>query len=451
VVVFPETTALMLRATLSARWAWERSLWHSVVSAGDGHYTGTLLADGESCWGLRELWLDRAPAAKFAKKNKRRLTMMSKLVAAQQCFEALLDKTAAYGFAHKIGLTTFGGTRIFCEQPWSSALDCFRAKLGKVGCAGDTPLYDCLATVADELSASKMPGKRRLILLTDGQDTNSGKHSSNSAVKLLRAYGVVMDVIAIGDAEGEELKRMSYATGGVCFRPSTAQELIDVGELETLVRLSERAYTVPARPSLHADGLWYAHPNVAGQRPKRRDDEQFAKLTLSSALNDKHARSPNVRLLAEFQGVLAARHPNYQAWVCEDDLRKWRVIMCGPAPPSPYAKGVFILNVLFPVGYPAEAPELRFATPVLHVNVNQYGKVCHDILRRSWDSAYTMVHVLNSIYGLLLVPEVNAPINSVLALRYHQDQAAYESDIAGHCKQHCKSFKKTLAEMNGSK
>ena len=40
-----------------------------------------------------------------------------------------------------------------------------------------------------------------------------------------------------------------------------------------------------------------------------------------------------------------------------------------------------------------------------------------------------MRHILNSVYGLLLVPEVNTPVDSSLALLYHDNKEEYTRRI----------------------
>ncbi len=104
----------------------------------------------------------------------------------------------------------------------------------------------------------------------------------------------------------------------------------------------------------------------------------------------------------------------------------------GLAEPSPYDDGVFVLNMMFPSDFPSSPPEVRFHTPIMHVNVNSHGKICHDMLSRAWDRSYSVSHVLNSVYALLLVPEVSSPVNSTLAALYHTNIANYKETIRSH-------------------
>ena len=41
----------------------------------------------------------------------------------------------------------------------------------------------------------------------------------------------------------------------------------------------------------------------------------------------------------------------------------------------------FKLAFKFPTSYPYEAPQVTFATPCFHPNVDQYGNICLDILK----------------------------------------------------------------------
>ena len=70
--------------------------------------------------------------------------------------------------------------------------------------------------------------------------------------------------------------------------------------------------------------------------------------------------------------------------------------------------------------YPACAPKARFITPMLHPNITKQGRICHSILDRSlsqryvlilgnWTTDTSCVDVINSIWALLLVPDLEDP------------------------------------------
>ena len=60
---------------------------------------------------------------------------------------------------------------------------------------------------------------------------------------------------------------------------------------------------------------------------------------------------------------------------------------------TPYRNGAWILAVSFPVEYPLMPPEIRFVTPILHCNVNSYGKICHSIFDRNYVGSQA-IHLL---------------------------------------------------------
>jgi ubiquitin-conjugating enzyme E2 D/E len=98
---------------------------------------------------------------------------------------------------------------------------------------------------------------------------------------------------------------------------------------------------------------------------------------------------------------------------------------------SPYAGGVFFLDIHFPHDYPFKPPKVRginflqqhaarwqqrqtltsftalqvtFRTRIYHCNINSSGSICLDILKDQWSPALTVSKVLLSICSLLTDP-----------------------------------------------
>lgn len=82
----------------------------------------------------------------------------------------------------------------------------------------------------------------------------------------------------------------------------------------------------------------------------------------------------------------------------------------------------------FPNTYPAKPPDVRFVNRIHHCNINSQGKVCHSILDRNWNPARSARDVINCIYGLLLTPEPDDPLDSTIAEEYYADKAAFEQN-----------------------
>lgn len=72
----------------------------------------------------------------------------------------------------------------------------------------------------------------------------------------------------------------------------------------------------------------------------------------------------------------------------------------GPAG-SPYAGGVFFLDIHFPQDYPFKPPKVVYRTRIYHCNINSQGQICLDILKDNWSPALTISKVLLSICSLL--------------------------------------------------
>ena len=109
-----------------------------------------------------------------------------------------------------------------------------------------------------------------------------------------------------------------------------------------------------------------------------------------------------------------------------DDLFKWEGVILGPSD-SPYAGGVFKLEILFPVDYPFKPPKIQFTTKIYHPNINPGGLICLDILKQQWSPALTISKVLLSITSLLTDPNPDDPFVPDIAHLYKTNKAQYEA------------------------
>ena len=100
---------------------------------------------------------------------------------------------------------------------------------------------------------------------------------------------------------------------------------------------------------------------------------------------------------------------NCSAGPVGDDMFHWQATIMGPDE-SPYAGGVFFLDIHFPADYPFKPPKVHFTTRIYHCNINSNGGICLDILKDQWSPALTISKVLLSICSLLTDPNPDDPL-----------------------------------------
>ncbi|KAF2555055.1 probable ubiquitin-conjugating enzyme E2 31 [Brassica rapa] len=92
-----------------------------------------------------------------------------------------------------------------------------------------------------------------------------------------------------------------------------------------------------------------------------------------------------------------------------NNLFKWNAMIQGPEG-TPYAGGMFSIDIKFPKNYPFTAPKFTFKTRIYHPNINSEGSICLDILKDKWSPPLTVEKVLLSITSLLADPNPDDPL-----------------------------------------
>jgi len=141
------------------------------------------------------------------------------------------------------------------------------------------------------------------------------------------------------------------------------------------------------------------------------------------------------RIQKELIQLLKDPHPAIDVYVNDNDMTFWKVIIEGPSS-TPYEGGCWLAYLKFPENYPNTAPEIRFVTPILHCNINNYGRVCHSIFDRNYVPSTSVSVLLQCVYGLLLNPDVSDPLDSNLAMMFYDASGQYEGNIMKHVLEH---------------
>eukprot|EP00026_Physarum_polycephalum_P020494 Phypoly_transcript_23106.p1 GENE.Phypoly_transcript_23106~~Phypoly_transcript_23106.p1 ORF type:complete len:155 (+),score=18.40 Phypoly_transcript_23106:66-530(+) len=109
----------------------------------------------------------------------------------------------------------------------------------------------------------------------------------------------------------------------------------------------------------------------------------------------------------------------------ENNIMEWNATVMGPQG-SPYAGGVFYLDIVFSPEYPFKPPKVMFKTKIYHCNVNASGNICLDILKDNWSPALTISKVLLSIMSLMTDPNPKDPLDAKIASHLLNDKEGHD-------------------------
>ncbi|KAJ3449902.1 ubiquitin-conjugating enzyme e2 e3 [Anaeramoeba flamelloides] len=135
--------------------------------------------------------------------------------------------------------------------------------------------------------------------------------------------------------------------------------------------------------------------------------------------------NPTRRIQKEYNEIIEDPPTNCSGGPIGSDLYKWNATIMGPDE-TPYAGGVFFLNISFPKEYPFNPPTVVFRTKIYHCNINSKGQICLDILKDNWSPALTISKVLLSISSLLCEPNPEDPLVLSIAQQYKKNRLKHD-------------------------
>jgi ubiquitin-protein ligase len=130
------------------------------------------------------------------------------------------------------------------------------------------------------------------------------------------------------------------------------------------------------------------------------------------------------RIQKEYMDLQKDCPENCSAGPRGENLYVWDAMIMGPSD-SPFAGGIFKMEIHFPVDYPFKAPKVLFLTKIYHPNISSSGAICLDILKDQWSPALTVAKVLLSICSLLTDPNPKDPLVPDVANQYMKDRETY--------------------------
>jgi ubiquitin-conjugating enzyme E2 D/E len=161
-------------------------------------------------------------------------------------------------------------------------------------------------------------------------------------------------------------------------------------------------------------------------------------------LNNHHfillmAQTPGLRRLAKEYAMIQQKPiPNCDIHPDNGNLEKWVGTVQGPDN-TPYKGGIFRVEFTIPTDYPHKPPQLRLLTPIYHMNVDDKGKACIDLLREEvWAASTKLSEVFEQVLALLANPNPAHAERTEIAQEYVSNKAAYEKKVRRFVAQHAK-------------
>ncbi|KAK6495517.1 hypothetical protein TWF481_002566 [Arthrobotrys musiformis] len=377
----------------------------------------------------------------------------TKLTAAKMLFKHYSNMVTNYKFPVHFGVMKFDSI-VSIMQGFTPLLADVEKGIEELGPGSSTAMWDCIYKGAERLIDFRRdnPGtKARIIVLTDGMDNHSVQ-TDKTTYSYLWENNIVLDAFSIGRDSNISLFRICGATGGYAMNPASTAEIIQLAEMETMVDQT-------LRPPFHRqtylpyfDALQPIKPfTVTAFSVPEACDHPHQNDEFMSLENAHRVFGGNKQVLVDRGGVRAASdvfksrrmlleikdmaenpHPDMDIYISESEMSFWKVVVEGPDG-SNYASGTFVMFLDMTDDFPRKAPQARFITPIIHPNINKHGRVCHAVLDQYWKAETKVRDILCCIYGLLMVPEKNDPIDAIATLKYWtQNEKLYSEEISQH-------------------
>lgn len=105
-----------------------------------------------------------------------------------------------------------------------------------------------------------------------------------------------------------------------------------------------------------------------------------------------------------------------------NDDQHWRASIVGPTG-TPYAGGLFEVEITIPVRFPFEPPAIRFVTRVFHTSIAEDGTIDFDLLFGGWSPAYTISGALSHLRALMCM--VNSEGRGEAVQKFNSDRVDF--------------------------
>jgi Ca-activated chloride channel homolog len=171
-------------------------------------------------------------------------------------------KNAVSGFLDEmrpgdsVGVFAFSASLVTL-QDFTTDKNAARRAVLRTRAAGNTALFDAIAAVSKELAAR--PGKKAVVLFTDGAD-NASQLNADSAIRKVLKTGAPIYAVAEGGARHEpallkQLKSIAERTGGLSYQAPGPKE---VGRIFSDIQAElKHVYLLSYQPPPADDTAWH--------------------------------------------------------------------------------------------------------------------------------------------------------------------------------------------------
>ncbi|KXS20353.1 hypothetical protein M427DRAFT_131207 [Gonapodya prolifera JEL478] len=118
---------------------------------------------------------------------------------------------------------------------------------------------------------------------------------------------------------------------------------------------------------------------------------------------------------------------------------------------TPYAGGIFRLELRLPERYPIDSPKVRFLTPIYHPNVDDGGRICLNILKSEWSPSLNIPVVLRSIAQLMIYPNPDDPLVPEIADEFRRNPVVFHHKAKDHTRKNATELPSHEEEGDSSK
>jgi Mg-chelatase subunit ChlD len=143
---------------------------------------------------------------------------LSRFQIANHLVSQLMEALSLNDTPKQVGLVTFGSSVSYDCELTEHYLDII-PYVNNLTCKGETPLFDALFEAGRILrNTTASDTKKRIIAISDGDDTTSAVTNTNTKYKLKR-WGICVDIIVFDDVTRvKECHAICKETGGTCER-----------------------------------------------------------------------------------------------------------------------------------------------------------------------------------------------------------------------------------------